>query len=570
MGWEVDYINSVMGECSTIFDSDLVNYTESLINQLPWIGDDNNQLAWNHPSKILKWEDIPDGTTYTLFGLPLLNKETGEDSGKVLCYRSYFYNKGNTTNYYLYNNGRWAIYDKETLAYTDLTVVSPSSGGGFANAVEHNVNFMFSIKVETYDNKEQTVLFGGVSGSVKHSNGDIIYYLGLQGLPLTTYLPNYDVDMEGVEFSPEYGEESTPAGYSGGSFDDSSDTIGIPTKPQYGLTSPGFLNVYKVTSAGLQALGEALFPSLPSPTAQGLDAITEVLEYIGNMMWNSKLLDYIIDCHIIPVTPTTGSAVTVRAGGKGFINPSSGQTYSAPPVTEDFVDFDCGSLSIPEYWANFLDFYNTKCKLFLPFIGYVDIKPEYWNGGSVNVYYRFNVIDGSFMCWVKSTSGKSKLTSTIVGQYAGNACIHVPVNARDYSTVISGLVGTAGALAVGAVGGVPAAMASGAIAKGVNAASGMANAGVNAINSKPTFSQSNSYAGSNSIMSCRKPYLLIERSTSQFSRNYPKEIGLPLNVTKSLSRLTGLTICSNVRINFACTEDEAREITAALQEGVIL
>ena len=287
-------------------------------------------------------------------------------------------------------------------------------------------------------------------------------------------------------------------------------------------------------------------------------------------MWNSKLLDYIIDCHIIPVTPTTGSAVTVRAGGKGFINPSSGQTYSAPPVTEDFVDFDCGSLSIPEYWANFLDFYNTKCKLFLPFIGYVDIKPEYWNGGSVNVYYRFNVIDGSFMCWVKSTSGKSKLTSTIVGQYAGNACIHVPVNARDYSTVISGLVGTAGALAVGAVGGVPAAMASGAIAKGVNAASGMANAGVNAINSKPTFSQSNSYAGSNSIMSCRKPYLLIERSTSQFSRNYPKEIGLPLNVTKSLSRLTGLTICSNVRINFVCTEDEAREIAAALQEGVIL
>ena len=381
---------------------------------------------------------------------------------------------------------------------------------------------------------------------------------------------------EETEESPEFGPAAEEGGYIGGdqgTHDKSSDHSGIPAKPQYGFSSAGFLNHYIITAAGLEKLGPAVFPE-PIGTSSSVEQALDRLAYNN---WNSKLLDFLIDCRIIPVRPAAPTTKTVTAGGKGFQHPDTHQTYEAPFIEEDYVDLDCGTLHTDLTEGNFLDFSLARAQLFLPFYGFVEIAPEYWHGADLGVYYRFNMMDGSFMIWVTSKAFKSDMQPTdVIGQYAGNACIHLPINSLSYSNVVSGMI-TTGAAVVGAV-------ASGGVSVGANAAqaggvalAGKAAAG-NAIfsglgtaqNSRPQLIHNNSYNGSASMMSKRTPYLLIEFPNAQFSKTYTDENGLPLVVDKVLGTMSGMTVCSNAIIDFPCSDQEAQAILDALREGVIL
>ena len=87
---------------------------------------------------------------------------------------------------------------------------------------------------------------------------------------------------------------------------------------------------------------------------------------------------------------------------------------------------------------------------------------------------------------------------------------------------------------------------------------------------RPTLEQSNGYNAGMSFMCYRRPYLLIERPVASFSKDYPKEQGLPLNVTKKLGTMKGFTTCTAPIIdNFHCLEEEKELIKQALIEGTI-
>lgn len=363
-----------------------------------------------------------------------------------------------------------------------------------------------------------------------------------------------------IEYSPEYGEGAEPDGYGNGgalgNHDKHSDHSGIPAKPQYGFTSAGFLNHYRISAQGLSMLGEALFPE---PQGASVDVAAAIDKLITNS-WNAKIIDYILDCRIIPVTPHDDGLHDITCGGKKLIHPTSLLPYSAHLVDEDFVDVDCGTITTPLCEGNFLDFYQLKCKLFLPFYGFVDIDPEYWMGATIGVYYRFNCMDGSFMCWVTSKAFRSGMASDdVIGQYAGNACIHLPINSQSYAQIVNGLI-TTGASVVGVAAGGNVAGAT------VSAISGAAQL----LNDRPTLNKSNSYSGSSALMSKRKPYLLIEFNEAQFSTKYVEEQGLPSVVKKKLSECEGFTMASNPILDgIPCTEAEKERIRSALEAGLI-
>lgn len=379
-------------------------------------------------------------------------------------------------------------------------------------------------------------------------------------------------NIPGEEFSPEFGPASEPGGYGQGgvigTHDKHSDHVGIPTKPQFGFTSAGFLNHYRISSQGLSMLGEALFPEPQGPSIDVLGAI----DRLTANMWNSKIIDYIIDCRIIPVQAPATSLETITCGGKVLVHPTSGQPYSAYLVDEGFVDVDCGVVNTPLTEGNFIDFSVTRAKIFIPFYGYVDLAPEYWHGAKIGLYYRFNLMDGSFMVWLTSAPFKAELESAsdmeIIGQYAGNACIHLPINSQSYSQIIGGMITTGAAIVGAAAGGAIGGAAGKTIAAGAvqTAISGAANIATG----RPQLISNNSYNGSAALMSNRTPYLLIEFGEAQFSTKYTEECGLPLVVNKLIGSCSGMTVCDNAIINFACTDAEAREIRAALQEGVIV
>lgn len=366
-------------------------------------------------------------------------------------------------------------------------------------------------------------------------------------------------DIVVTEFDNEYGNASGSGGYGGGSFDNSSDAFGVPQLPNVGVTSTGFINVYNPTLNQLSGFGDDLFPDISNPqfddsgtleaVANNVKAVGETLKSFADCFINQNLIQYVIDCHIVPCVPTVAQSTGLKVGFKTF-------SFNPARVTSDYVTIDCGTLEIKEYYQNFLDYVGTKARLFLPFVGFVDIKNEWFQSGKLKVVYHYNVIDGSFMAFILATSSKSKLTETVVGSYGGNCCVHIPITGTNYASMISGVVqGTAKAvtsLSTANLGGV---------------ASGVAST----VTARPTIEQSNGYNSNSAYMGIRIPYLLIERPVASFSKNYPHEQGLPLNVTKKLSDVKGFTVCKNLLVdNIDCTQSEKNMIKSLFASGVIL
>lgn len=402
--------------------------------------------------------------------------------------------------------------------------------------------------------------FGGVYTYSQTSDKTYLSYNDSSiTMPFNEFLDRLDIGEPQIdEKDDEYGNYSGGGGYGGGSFDDSSDAFGLPTLPSLGVSEVGFVNVYNPTKNELLGFADELFPDYEKPTpsqkegiegvVENLANVTSVIEFLTDSYINKGLIDFVIDCHIVPVTPTTTSNTGLKVGFKTF-------EYDPKKVVRDYVEFDCGSLSIPEYYQNFLDYYGTRAKLYCPFIGFVDVKPEWFQSGVLQLIYHFNVIDGSCIAFLIGTSSKSNLKNTVVATFGGNCCVHMPITGLNYSSMITGIV--AGGASI--------------IGSGANKdLGGMARGVTEMLSAKPSLEQSNGYNAGMSYMCYRRPYLLIERPVASFSKNYPHEQGLPLNATQKLSNMRGFTTCKNANLDgINCTEEERGLLKEALEVGCI-
>ena len=189
-------------------------------------------------------------------------------------------------------------------------------------------------------------------------------------------------------------------------------------------------------------------------------------------------------------------------------------------------------------------------------MGFVDIKPEWFQSGSLGVIYHFNIIDGSCIAFVVATSSKSKLKNTVVATFGANCCVHMPITGLNYSSMVSGILGGAGTISSGLQGG-----SVGTILRGLEQGA----------LARPTLEQSNGYNAGMSFMCYRTPYLLIERPVASFSEKYPSEKGLPLNVTCTLNTLSGFTVCENPILDgLKILPEEKEMLLNLLTSGIIL
>ena len=489
----------------------------------------HNPAGWN-----------PSADTYP--AEPFILKFTDEDSNETFV------------RFYLDSSTIWRVQSAASSSgpWTDIVSYNIGNAGIWAGPEEREIDGHTYVGLTSYFQSSHSDV--GDSWDRRSIMFNISLFADVYGEP------------EAEEVSPDYGEASGPGGYDGGTFDDSSDVIGVPTMPSIGVSSIGFVNVYNPSSGALTQLGEELFPDFTpispyTPTGNTvIDAITDVAEALANiasnipnviaMYANAQLINYIIDCHIIPVTPTVGSSQAIKIGYRTM-------SQFAPKVSSDYVDCDCGNISIGEYYRNFIDYGPyTQAKLFLPFVGFVPIEPELFQSGVLHVIYRFNVIDGSFMAFVLSTSSKSKLANTVIGQWGGNACVHVPITGINYSNMVSGI----------------AAGASATVAEiGKGSLIGAADAALNTSTAAPALQSSNGYNATTSFLSVRTPYLVIERSVSHYSKDYGHEQGYPSEITADWSKLSGYTESDSIHLDgLGATEEELKEISSLLAAGVIL
>ena len=459
----------------------------------------------------------------------------------------------------------YTIYDGVGTSFCDVNEKTPTI---------NKINYAFFTKGGNQGDKIIILSYTSADGNT---------YIAPYSWAKSTYIdtggmPFYNISEIGdftiYEKSDEYGNYSTGGGYGGGSFDDSSDAFGLPSLPSLGVSEVGFINVYNPSKGQLQGFADELFPdfTIPEPsTATGIEAVAENLantfEVIGDFAEsyvNAGLVNYVIDCHIVPVQPNTVAHTGLKVGFKTF-------NFNPAKVTSDYVEFDCGTLEIAEYYQNFLDYEGTKAKLYLPFVGFVDIKPEWFQSGKLGVTYHFNVIDGSCIAFVIATSSKSNLKETVVATFGGNCCVHMPITGVNYASMISGVVGGAVGIASNASNMIKTNQKDkGTVMSNIEGTMGIASNLADVVGAKPSIEQSNGYNAGMSFMCYRRPYLLIERPVASFSKNYPREQGLPLNVTMKLGTMKGFTTCTAPVVdNFHCLEEEKEMIKQALIEGTI-
>ena len=346
---------------------------------------------------------------------------------------------------------------------------------------------------------------------------------------------------------------STTSGHeAAGNFDDTSDTISIPTIPSLNLSLNHFLSAYVPTVGQLNDLADFVWGEYDK---------TDPTKLLSKILADPT--DAIISLHMLPFTPASSTAIEVTIG-------KYGSSVSMPPLTAQFTDVDCGSLTISEYWGNYLD-YNpfTRLTIFLPYVGEVDLNPDEVMGQTLGVTYRVDNLTGAFVCFLY-TSDK------ILAQYNGCCALSVPVSSADYRQLNSAILGAAmsavGAAAgfAGAGAGLAAGSAEGAIG-GPNLAAGGISAAANVLQSKVHHSHSGGLGGAAGFLGSQTPYVIIHRARQCLPEFLNQFAGYPSMVTMRLGDLYGFTSVSSIILSgLPYTDGELSELAQILKEGFII
>lgn len=338
------------------------------------------------------------------------------------------------------------------------------------------------------------------------------------------------------------GDSGTGGG--GGNFDNETDIIDLPTIPDTSIINNGMVSVYRMLPLSLGLLSDFMWS-------------TDFVDRIAKL--NQSPNDVIISLHSMPVDFGAGDTTLIKLG-------NIETEISSNLVPSQYVDFDCGSIEVLEYWGSFMDYSpHTKMQLYLPFIGNVTIDPDVVMNTVMRIIYRFDVLTGDCVAFIICND-------TVTYQFNGNAMRQMPTSSNRYDGIIGALLGQTGAVAAG-VGmiGVAAVGALGGV--GLAAAGGTALSGVGTImQSKPTVAISSTMSGQSSIMALRTPYLQIMRPRQAVPSNINTLKGLPYYASHKLADLSGYTVCDSVRLDNInnATDEELKEIEARLTQGVIL
>ena len=366
-----------------------------------------------------------------------------------------------------------------------------------------------------------------------------------------------------IEKTPEPDETngipSLPFGGAGDIVKRKFDSITEPDTPTMGISTSGMYNVYRISEDQLRGFASQLYHLTETTPYQGSEILEKMENTLERLYYGvidtikGNLKDFVIDCHIVPVMPSSNAKENIQIGGYTINN-------LAHPVTSDYVTINCGTIKVDSCYDGFED-YQTEYKLYLPFIGFVDLNPNYVANNYITLKYRFNVIDGSCIAFLSSSIIPNSSSTSIVGVYNGSCCVHMPLTGADYSTIVSGMLQTAGNIATSV-----------STKNPLPALGGVANL-AQSMNSQK-FAQSNNYNASGCFMGIRKPYLLIHRPTRNLATNFWNRKGGLLNSQYKLLDLkdSGFTICENVDImslgNIKTNQKE--QIKNLLEKGVYL
>lgn len=389
-----------------------------------------------------------------------------------------------------------------------------------------------------------------------------------------------------------------PGGESGegdpipGTFDDESDPIDIPPLPTLSSSNTGFTRIYNPSLSQVQALAQYLWTD----------------ESVVQTIWNhikqyfEDPMQAIIGFNLLPVPVPNGGTTTFKLM---YIDTGVSMTAAA----NQFVDVDCGTLLLEQYYGSALDFSPyTKVSCYLPYVGNVNLNVDEVMGKEIHIKYRVDICSGSCVAYIL-------VDESVLYQYSGHCAIPIPFSSADFSSYVTAGISTAKlvgstALAGAGVGAVEAATEplqqtskttttatsrnpttgrqrtewTSTVVKTIEtppqsntqasfsglSAQNIANTVGQVVSSKPFIEHSGSFFGNSGYLGVRRPFLIIERPNMCMPADYQVLNGFPSMITMKLSTCKGFTKVQQVQLTgMPATNPEQAEILELLKSGVV-
>ena len=388
-----------------------------------------------------------------------------------------------------------------------------------------------------------------------------LYYCVLGTVDLDSYnsaIPVYDTFSEALDacnaegwtyVNPDNPYEFDPdaISYSGGGngkFDNTSDTVGVPSLPTLSAVSAGFVTMYSPTVGQLNALANFMWTDSAFDPANFKKLFTDPMECV-------------IGLTIVPCQPSTSTATEIKVGYVGT-------GVSASKLSSQYAEVSCGSINADEFWGSALDYSPyTKLHIYLPYVGMREINADEIMGKTIGITYHVDLLSGACTAFVTANG-------SVLYQFNGQCCINIPMAASNFTDMIHSAVTAIGTVAATVSPGSAAAavtggaMLAGAVQMGANAANA-------AMGSKPTFQHSGQMGGSGGMLAVQTPYLIIERPRQSMPEGLNGFVGFPSNINYKLFDLTGYTVIDSIHLDgIPATDTELSEIESLLKGGVIL
>lgn len=317
------------------------------------------------------------------------------------------------------------------------------------------------------------------------------------------------------------------------------------------------------------------------PDEQELEELAKYLwsdDYATNLeKWGLKPMDQIIMFGVIPFklpSSLKDSQEYVRLCGKEtpvLMTPLKRSKYTK------FTEF----IKISGPTQRYPDYQGMNIQLFIPYIGFVPLKPEDIFGRYLGMKYTVDLVTGDTLVWVIVKDSANAARGRIIGHYDGNILTNLPLSATDYASYYKqmrqgsfGMIGAiaapiGGAIAGGMKGGIPGAIAGGLIGlvSGIN--QGMA-AEDQIRSAQPEVQRSGSLGGSLSYLSYNTPYLYMS-FPRRYQNGFYKYNGIATYKEMTISDCEGfIKVMSIINDKVQCTDTEKQMINKLLSSGVYM
>ena len=412
-------------------------------------------------------------------------------------------------------------------------------------------------------------------------------------------------------------ESATGGG--GGTFDfTTTDDITLPVLPALSPVSSGFLSLWSPTEQQLEMLVHYLWNANPLDLAFWRKIFADPMDMILGL----SIVPLDLSTHINP-----GESTPIIDGAGSLIAGLVDTKVTMNHIGTQWVELDCGSITIDETWGAYLDYDPfTKLEIYLPYCGTHPLKVDDFMPGTITVKYRIDLLSGACVANIISTKANTHgdELNSIIYQFMGTCTAQVPVTSLQFADMIRSVISVAAAgltmYAIAGAGGaaigtggaqkampsvssslIPSSTALAPIAdsgdinlnymvregirnnsllsgggssptsalKNIGQIHAAASAGENVMGMKPSVSRSGAIGSTGGLLGVQKPYLILTRPRQARPNHQNYYTGYPSFMTEDLDDLRGYTIIQAIHLEgIPCTADELGEIEELLTGGV--